>query len=178
MHLVFRPEAHQELLAAQAWYELRSPGLGFEFSRAVDAALTMALRMPLASGCHALLIALYADHRSWTSYALERFNGAGINLRGNETAAEFSGSRDPFACGDFLRKQHLLETHYRLEAQAVAMHSGGKLEARVQIVGNVFQGNHRRQGRPPSQERHYGSASRGGQGARSGSRPRIRRLTT
>ena len=48
MRLAFRPEAHQELLEAQAWYELRSPGLGFEFARAVDAALAMALRMPLA----------------------------------------------------------------------------------------------------------------------------------
>ena len=48
MRLVFRPEARQELLEAQAWYELRSPGLGFEFARAVDAALAMALRMPLA----------------------------------------------------------------------------------------------------------------------------------
>ena len=48
MRLVFRPEAHQELLEAQAWYELRSPGLEFEFARAVDAALAMALRMPLA----------------------------------------------------------------------------------------------------------------------------------
>ena len=48
MRLVFRPEAQQELLDAQAWYELRSPGLGFEFARSVDAAIAMALRMPLA----------------------------------------------------------------------------------------------------------------------------------
>ena len=39
MELVFRPEAIQELLAAQAWYEARSVGLGFEFARAVDAAI-------------------------------------------------------------------------------------------------------------------------------------------
>jgi len=48
MKLVFRPEAREELLYAQAWYELRSPGLGFEFARAVDAAIAQALRTPLA----------------------------------------------------------------------------------------------------------------------------------
>jgi plasmid stabilization system protein ParE len=48
MRLVFRPEAQQELLEAQAWYEARSPGLGFEFARAIDAAIEQALRMPLA----------------------------------------------------------------------------------------------------------------------------------
>lgn len=48
MQLVFRPEARQELLDAQVWYEARSVGLGFEFARAVDAAVARALRMPLA----------------------------------------------------------------------------------------------------------------------------------
>ncbi|HSV54815.1 MAG TPA: type II toxin-antitoxin system RelE/ParE family toxin, partial [Burkholderiaceae bacterium] len=48
---VFRPEAQRELLEAQAWYEERSPGLGFEFARAVDAAIARALRMPLAFPC-------------------------------------------------------------------------------------------------------------------------------
>lgn len=47
MQLVFRPEAQAELLEAQAWYEARSPGLGFEFARAIDAAVTRALRTPL-----------------------------------------------------------------------------------------------------------------------------------
>ena len=51
MRLVFRPEAQRELLDAQAWYEERSPGLGFEFARAVDAATARALRMPLAYAC-------------------------------------------------------------------------------------------------------------------------------
>ncbi len=51
MQWVFRPEARQELLEAQAWYEARSPGLGFEFARAIDAALARALRMPLAFPC-------------------------------------------------------------------------------------------------------------------------------
>ena len=44
MQLVFRPEAQVELLAAQAWYEERATGLGFEFALAVDAAITRALR--------------------------------------------------------------------------------------------------------------------------------------
>lgn len=48
MQLVFRPEAQQELLEARAWYEARAVGLGFEFARAVDAAIAKALRMPLA----------------------------------------------------------------------------------------------------------------------------------
>lgn len=48
MLLVVRPEAAAELLEAQAWYEQRSPGLGFEFARAADAAVTRAIRMPLA----------------------------------------------------------------------------------------------------------------------------------
>ena len=48
MQLVFRPEAQKELLEAQTWYEERSPGLGFEFARAVDVAVGRALRMPLA----------------------------------------------------------------------------------------------------------------------------------
>lgn len=47
MQAVFRPEAQIELLEAQAWYEARSPGLGFEFARAIDAAVTRALRTPL-----------------------------------------------------------------------------------------------------------------------------------
>ena len=48
MQLVFRPEAQKELLEAQAWYEERSPGLGFEFARAIDVAVASALRTPLA----------------------------------------------------------------------------------------------------------------------------------
>ena len=48
MEVIFRPEAEAELLEAQAWYESRSPGLGFEFARAVEVAVESALRMPLA----------------------------------------------------------------------------------------------------------------------------------
>lgn len=51
MQLWVRPEAHAELLEAQAWYEQRSTGLGFEFARAVDAAIARALRTPLAFPC-------------------------------------------------------------------------------------------------------------------------------
>jgi hypothetical protein len=46
MQLVFRPEAQRELQEAQDWYEERSPGLGFEFARAVDAAVARVLRIP------------------------------------------------------------------------------------------------------------------------------------
>ncbi|GAC1625098.1 MAG: type II toxin-antitoxin system RelE/ParE family toxin [Nevskia sp.] len=48
MQLLVRPEARAELLDAQLWYEQRSPGLGFEFARAADAAVARALRTPLA----------------------------------------------------------------------------------------------------------------------------------
>ena len=48
MRLVIRPEAERELLEAQAWYELQSPGLGFEFARNADAAIANILRNPYA----------------------------------------------------------------------------------------------------------------------------------
>lgn len=47
MSVLFRPEAEQELLAAQAWYESKARGLGFEFARAADAAVSAAVRNPL-----------------------------------------------------------------------------------------------------------------------------------
>jgi plasmid stabilization system protein ParE len=50
MRVLFRPQARAELLEARAWYEERSPGLGSEFTRAVDTAVGRALRMPLAFG--------------------------------------------------------------------------------------------------------------------------------
>lgn len=43
MLVVLRPEAEQELLDAQAWYESKALGLGFEFARAADAAVASAL---------------------------------------------------------------------------------------------------------------------------------------
>lgn len=48
MEAIFRPEAETELLEARAWYEERSPGLGLEFARAVDAAVAAVLRDLLA----------------------------------------------------------------------------------------------------------------------------------
>jgi len=47
MLIVFRPEAEQELLDAQAWYKLKMPGLGFEFARAAEMAVESAFRSPL-----------------------------------------------------------------------------------------------------------------------------------
>jgi hypothetical protein len=46
MRLVFRPVALTELQEAQAWYEARARGLGFEFARSVDAATAKVVRMP------------------------------------------------------------------------------------------------------------------------------------
>ena len=46
MLVVLRPEAEQELLEAQAWYESKALGLGFEFARAAEAAVASALRNP------------------------------------------------------------------------------------------------------------------------------------
>jgi plasmid stabilization system protein ParE len=46
MLVLLRPEAEHELLAAQAWYESKALGLGFEFGRAADAAVASAVRNP------------------------------------------------------------------------------------------------------------------------------------
>lgn len=46
MLVVLRPEAEEELLEAQVWYESKAPGLGFEFARSADAAVASALRNP------------------------------------------------------------------------------------------------------------------------------------
>jgi toxin ParE1/3/4 len=46
-HLVLRPEATEEILAATEWYERRGRGLAAEFLRAVDAALASVQRNPL-----------------------------------------------------------------------------------------------------------------------------------
>jgi len=46
MLVVLRPEAERELLEAQAWYESKALGLGYEFARASDAAVASALRNP------------------------------------------------------------------------------------------------------------------------------------
>ena len=44
--LLFRPEARDDLREAQDWYEARSPGLGLEFARAIDAVLSAIARTP------------------------------------------------------------------------------------------------------------------------------------
>ncbi|MBP6750496.1 MAG: type II toxin-antitoxin system RelE/ParE family toxin [Xanthomonadaceae bacterium] len=46
MRILFRPQARDEALAAQAWYESRASGLGVEFARALDAAVAAAARNP------------------------------------------------------------------------------------------------------------------------------------
>ena len=48
MQILFRPEAKTEAVEAQGWYESRSPGLGFEFVRSIEAALEGAARNPEA----------------------------------------------------------------------------------------------------------------------------------
>lgn len=48
MLFTFRPEAQRELLEAQSWYETLSPGLGYEFARAVDVAVEKIIRTPMA----------------------------------------------------------------------------------------------------------------------------------
>lgn len=46
MRVVFRSEAQQDLLDAQAWYEARATGLGMGFARAFEVALLAAVRQP------------------------------------------------------------------------------------------------------------------------------------
>ena len=46
MHILFRPQARDESLEAQVWYESRAAGLGLEFARALDAAVAAAVRNP------------------------------------------------------------------------------------------------------------------------------------
>ncbi|GAB6039894.1 type II toxin-antitoxin system RelE/ParE family toxin [Endothiovibrio diazotrophicus] len=48
IRIVFRPEAEEEILEARGWYDARSPGLGGEFARSADDAVSSAAEMPLA----------------------------------------------------------------------------------------------------------------------------------
>ena len=48
MRILFRPQARNEALEAQVWYESRAAGLGLEFARAIDAAVAGAVRNPAA----------------------------------------------------------------------------------------------------------------------------------
>ncbi len=46
MHILFRPQARDEALEAQTWYESLAAGLGIEFARSLDAAVAAAVRNP------------------------------------------------------------------------------------------------------------------------------------
>jgi plasmid stabilization system protein ParE len=46
--VVFRPEAEDEALEAQEWYETRRSGLGKEFAEAVDETIGRIVENPLA----------------------------------------------------------------------------------------------------------------------------------
>jgi len=48
MRIFFRPEARAEVLEAQTWYESCAGGLGLEFARVVDAAVSSEARNPEA----------------------------------------------------------------------------------------------------------------------------------
>lgn len=48
MRVQFRPEAKTEALEAKAWYEAHVPGLGYEFARALEAAIQSAVRNSFA----------------------------------------------------------------------------------------------------------------------------------
>src|SRR3989304_4702170 len=98
MLVVLRPEAEQELLEAQAWYESKALGLGFEFARAADAAVASALCNPfgrlrieeefrgvlfrnfpytpiyLPSPDELLVVSFFHQHREPRAW-LERFSG-------------------------------------------------------------------------------------------------------
>ncbi len=61
MRAVFRPEARVEVFEAQDWYESRSLGLGLEFARSLEAAISAAMRNPSAfpvasDGCRQALL--------------------------------------------------------------------------------------------------------------------------
>jgi len=46
--VIYAPEAEQDISDAYAWYEERSPGLGEDFLRAVDACISAIARSPRA----------------------------------------------------------------------------------------------------------------------------------
>jgi plasmid stabilization system protein ParE len=62
--VVFHPQARTELLEARDWYERRVPGLGAEFTRTVDGAVTAIANFPNG------FAKVYADFRQC---ALRRF---------------------------------------------------------------------------------------------------------
>jgi plasmid stabilization system protein ParE len=46
MQVVFRPEARDDVVRARQWYEARAVGLGSEFVRSLDAAISSVARNP------------------------------------------------------------------------------------------------------------------------------------
>lgn len=44
--IIIRPEAENDIIDAFDWYEARSPGLGLEFVRCIDASFDMILESP------------------------------------------------------------------------------------------------------------------------------------
>ena len=61
MRVLFRPQARIETLEAQLWYESCATGLGLEFARAMDAAVSAAVRDPemfavVADDCRRVLL--------------------------------------------------------------------------------------------------------------------------
>ena len=89
MRILFRPQARTEALEAQAWYESRSIGLGLEFARSLDAAVSSAVRNPEAYSL------VEGDCRR---VLLRRFPFSSIyRVRGDEflVVAVFHHRRDP-----------------------------------------------------------------------------------
>ncbi len=87
--LIVRPEAETDIEESQRWYEERSPGLGAEFIRAVDACLASIERRPK----------LYPEYYGQARRALlRRFPYAVfyvIQPESIDVAACFHTSRDP-----------------------------------------------------------------------------------
>jgi plasmid stabilization system protein ParE len=89
MGLIVRPEAESELLDAIDWYEARSPGLGSELLRCIDACFQRVLRNP----------ELYpVVHRGIRMAIVRRFPYLVLYRLGDESIsviAVFHAKRDP-----------------------------------------------------------------------------------
>ncbi len=87
--IIVRPEAEEEITDAFRWYEDKSPGLGSEFMRALDASLSFVQRNPTASS---------VVHKKMRRAVLRRFPYSVIYLFENNqiiVLACFHASRDP-----------------------------------------------------------------------------------
>lgn len=89
MRLIIRPEAESELLDAIDWYEARSPGLGSELLRCIDACFQRIFRNP----------ELYpVVHRKVRMAIVRRFPDLVLYRLGKESIsviAVFHAKRDP-----------------------------------------------------------------------------------